>query len=80
MNLYNPLNVIIGNFDPNFILLEEARFSKVVMSCYTCFATSKSQPSKKVEKHNTQPFTSFEIFDFNKFSRYESKKEFYYTF
>ena len=51
MNL--PPKAMMNKLDPNFILFVKATSFKFVMSCYPCFKTSKSQPSKKVEKHNT---------------------------
>ena len=64
MNLKNPLKAMVSKFDPNFIPFGEARSSKVLMSCYPCFKSSKSQPSKKEEKQSAHRFVRFESLKF----------------
>ena len=46
MNLYNSPKTMIIKFNLNFMLFENAGSSIVVMSCYQCIKTSKSQSSE----------------------------------
>ena len=39
---------MIRKFNKNFIFFENARSSKIVMSCYPYIKTSKFEPSKEV--------------------------------
>ena len=60
MKLKNPPEVMISKLNPNFVFFENARSSKIAISCYPCIKTSKSQPSKEVKKTQYAPFCSFE--------------------
>ena len=72
MHLNEPLQfpkVMISKFDLNFILVEKARSSNVVVSCYPGIKTSKFQPSKEEGKYCAvmQFWFSLRLFVFNNF-------------
>ena len=47
MKLKNPTEAMISKFEPNLIFFETARSSNVVMFCYPCIKTARSQPSER---------------------------------
>ena len=73
---------MISKFDPNFILFEEIRSSKIVMSCYTCTNISQYEPSKEVNSECTvlQLWISPKTSGFHNFLKFELRKRYFEKF